>query len=64
MVCDGGTAEPDYYSYALNVDGLRTLDPQNVHVSQSTGGNRGSNWFIFPDHFLPIIKLTMCHMAR
>ena len=43
-----GPLKPDYYSYSFNVDGLRTLDPQNVHVSQATGGNHGSNWFIVP----------------
>ena len=43
-----GPLKPDYYSYAFVVDGLRTLDPQNAHVSQGTGWNHGSNWFIVP----------------
>lgn len=43
-----GPLTPDYYSYSFNVDGLRTLDPQNAHVSHATGANRGSNWFIVP----------------
>jgi enterochelin esterase-like enzyme len=43
-----GPLKPDYYSYTFNVDGLRTIDPQNAHVSQATGGNHGSNRFIVP----------------
>jgi len=40
-----GPLKPDFYVYTFTVDGLRTLDPRNLHV---THDGRVSNWFIVP----------------
>jgi enterochelin esterase-like enzyme len=41
-----GPLKPDIYNYAFNVDGVRILDPQNVHISRSSAANRITNWMI------------------
>lgn len=41
-----GPLRPDYYSYALVVDGVRTIDPKNPMIKQ--GVNSVDNMFLLP----------------
>jgi enterochelin esterase-like enzyme len=43
-----GPLKADIYNYAFKVDGIRILDPQNVHLSRSSAANRITNWVIVP----------------
>lgn len=43
-----GPLKPDLYNYVFIVDGIRTLDPMNVHLSRSSAAIRITNWVIVP----------------
>jgi enterochelin esterase family protein len=41
-----GPLPSDFYSYSFVVDGVRTLDPQNIRITRD--GSRYSNWAVVP----------------
>jgi enterochelin esterase-like enzyme len=41
-----GPLKPELYAYSFNVDGVRTIDPNNVQVRRD--GSRYENYFIIP----------------